>query len=78
MGGRWTRLWQPMRRRAREWAAEIYRRLDAVYGTPDWRPYYAPVDELVLTILSQNTNDVNSLRAFAGPESALSHLAGGA
>jgi endonuclease III len=50
--------------REREWAAEIYRQLDAAYGTPDWRPYYAPVDELVLTILSQNTNDVNSLRAF--------------
>ena len=48
----------------RAWAAEIYRRLDETYGTPDWRPYYAPVDELVLTILSQNTNDINSLRAF--------------
>ena len=50
--------------RGRAWAAEIYRRLDEAYGTPDWRPSYAPVDELVLTILSQNTNDINSLRAF--------------
>ncbi len=48
----------------REWAAEVYRRLDVAYGTPDWRPHYAPLDELVLTMLSQNTNDVNSLRAF--------------
>jgi endonuclease-3 len=54
----------PDEARRRAWAAEIYRRLDEAYGTPDWRPYYAPVDELVLTILSQNTNDVNSLRAF--------------
>jgi endonuclease III len=52
------------RSRERECAAEIYHRLNAAYGTPDWRPHYAPVDELVLTILSQNTNDVNSLRAF--------------
>jgi endonuclease-3 len=48
----------------RDYAAEVYHRLLARYGAPDWRPYYAPMDELILTILSQNTNDVNSLRAF--------------
>ena len=47
-----------------EWAEQVYRRLDAAYGVPDWRPYYDPVDELVLTILSQNTSDLNSGRAF--------------
>jgi endonuclease III len=47
-----------------DWAAEIYRRLLAAYGTPDWRPHYGPVDELVMTILSQNTSDINSGRAF--------------
>jgi endonuclease-3 len=46
------------------WAAEIYRRLLAAYGMPDWRPHYGPVDELVMTILSQNTSDLNSGRAF--------------
>ena len=46
-------------------AAEIYRRLQAAYGAPDWRPTYAPMDELVLTFLSQNTSDLNSGRAFA-------------
>ena len=45
-------------------AAEIYRRLLAAYGEPTWRPYYAPMDELVLTFLSQNTSDLNSGRAF--------------
>ena len=45
-------------------AAEIYRRLSVAYGAPTWRPYYAPMDELVLTFLSQNTSDLNSGRAF--------------
>ncbi len=45
-------------------AAEIYHRLLDAYGYPDWRPSNAPVDELVLTILSQNTSDLNSGRAF--------------
>ncbi|MCX6029008.1 MAG: endonuclease III [Chloroflexi bacterium] len=45
-------------------AEEIYRRLQDAYGAPDWRPTYAPMDELVLTFLSQNTSDLNSGRAF--------------
>jgi endonuclease III len=45
-------------------AAEIYHRLLAAYGPPDWRPTNPALDELVLTILSQNTSDVNSGRAF--------------
>jgi endonuclease III len=45
-------------------AAEIYGRLMDEYGTPTWRPHYQPMDELVLTFLSQNTNDLNSGRAF--------------
>jgi len=45
-------------------AAEVYRRLLAAYGEPTWRPYYPPMDELVLTLLSQNTSDLNSGRAF--------------
>lgn len=31
---------------------------------PEWRPHHDPVAELVLTILSQNTADTNSGRAF--------------
>src|ERR671936_508754 len=34
-------------------------RLAAEYGRPVLRPHGAPVDELVLTVLSQNTNDRN-------------------
>lgn len=46
-------------------AAEVHRRLLAAYGEPTWRPHYAPLDELILTFLSQNTSDTNSGRAFA-------------
>jgi endonuclease-3 len=45
--------------------AEIIRRLDDAYGIPEWRPHRDPLSELVLTILSQNTSDGNSGRAFA-------------
>jgi endonuclease-3 len=48
----------------RSFAAEVYRRLLIAYGEPNWRPYYQPMDELVLTFLSQNTSDLNSGRAF--------------
>jgi endonuclease-3 len=44
--------------------AEIVRRLSALYGEPVWRPHGDPMAELVLTILSQNTSDSNSGRAF--------------
>ena len=39
-------------------------RLLTHYGQPEWEAQYAPVDELIGTILSQHTSDVNSLRAF--------------
>ena len=34
-------------------------RLRAAYGRPELVPHEAPVDELILTVLSQNTNDRN-------------------
>jgi endonuclease-3 len=37
----------------------IIERLRAVYGKPELEPHRAPVDELILTVLSQNTNDRN-------------------
>jgi endonuclease-3 len=37
----------------------IVDRLAAEYGRPVLRPHGAPIDELVLTVLSQNTNDRN-------------------
>ncbi len=60
---------------ARAWARSLDRRrpglvafvlaeLAALYGTPRRDTRLDPVSELVLTILSQNTADVNSERAF--------------
>jgi endonuclease-3 len=46
---------RPDRRRIRT----IRDRLRAAYGKPELVPHRAPVDELVLTVLSQNTNDRN-------------------
>jgi endonuclease-3 len=43
---------------------EIVRRLGTLYGEPVWEPHGDPMTELVLTILSQNTSDTNSGRAF--------------
>src|SRR5215218_5306562 len=45
--------------------APIHEALLAVYGQPTWRAHHPPLDELVLTILSQHTSDINSERAFA-------------
>jgi endonuclease-3 len=47
-----------------EKARTIEQRLLAFYGRPDWRPALSPLDELVSTILSQNTNDRNRDVAF--------------
>ena len=38
--------------------------LRELYGLPEWRPRRPPTDELVLTILSQHTSDLNAERAF--------------
>jgi endonuclease-3 len=45
-------------------AQRVHETLLRVYGQPIWREELPPVDELVSTILSQNTNDVNRDRAF--------------
>lgn len=43
---------------------KIRARLITAYGMPEWRQPLSPVDELVSTILSQNTNDTNRDAAF--------------
>ncbi len=48
---------------------QIRARLIAVYGMPEWRHPLLPVDELVSTILSQNTNDTNRDAAFSSLKS---------
>ena len=45
-------------------ALKIHERLLAFYGEPIWRNPLPAIDELVSTILSQNTNDINRDRGF--------------
>lgn len=45
-------------------ALQVHNKLIEAFGEPLWRNPLPPVDELVSTILSQNTNDVNRDRAF--------------
>ena len=49
---------------------QIRARLIAAFGEPVWRTPLLPVDELVSTILSQNTNDVNRDAAFESLKAA--------
>jgi len=44
--------------------AETYRRLGETYGLPVWQSHGDPTGQLVATILSQNTSDVNTARSF--------------
>jgi endonuclease III len=54
--------WKPATRRK---LRTIIERLRDAYGRPEMRPHHAPVDELILTVLSQNTNDRNRDVAYA-------------
>jgi endonuclease III len=45
-------------------AGKIHETLLQFYGYPEWRNPLPPLDELISTILSQNTNDINRDRAF--------------
>ena len=47
-----------------ELARAVHERLLEYYGYPQWREPLPPLDELISTILSQNTNDTNRDRAF--------------
>ena len=49
---------------AKRFAVRVHEHLLEFYGQPTWRNPLPPVDELVSTILSQNTNDANRDRAF--------------
>lgn len=45
-------------------AQTIHRLLIDIYGLPQWRSHLDPISQVVSTILSQNTSDVNRDRAF--------------
>src|SRR5512144_3345918 len=47
-----------------EKALMVHQRLLEHFGSPRWENPMSPLDELVSTILSQNTNDANRDRAY--------------
>src|SRR5215475_759438 len=49
----------------REKVARIYPLLVEAYGIPPWEPDGDALGELIATVLSQHTSDVNSERAYA-------------
>lgn len=49
---------------------DLVRRLEAAYGKRPWRTWGPPLDELIATILSQNTTDRNSGLAMERLEKA--------
>jgi endonuclease III len=61
---------KPWRRPTARRVRAIRERLREMYGVPVNHPNRRPIDELVLTILSQHTNDRNSGRAFAALKEA--------
>ena len=42
----------------------VHQALIEAYGEPTWRQHLPPVDELVSTILSQSTSDINRDKGF--------------
>jgi endonuclease-3 len=48
----------------KEKALAVHQRLLEIFGQPTWRNPLPAIDELISTILSQNTNDSNRDRAF--------------
>ncbi|MEX2376686.1 MAG: endonuclease III, partial [Dehalococcoidia bacterium] len=69
---RTSALSKPTRRRKRPRAPlrlpisppEIMERLAAIYGPVVWEPRYNALDELIFTVLTQHTSDLNAERAF--------------
>ena len=45
-------------------ASDVTSELAQLYGPFTWEPRYDAASELVFTILSQHTSDINSERAF--------------
>ena len=42
----------------------VQKRLDAIYGPIHWRPRMIALDELIFTVLTQHTSDLNAERSY--------------
>ena len=57
----------PGRRKKRRPEVEIalvQERLNSIYGPIEWRPRMVALDELIFTVLTQHTSDLNAERAY--------------
>ena len=54
----------PRKRTKHVSAKDVMEQLGDEYGPVEWAPRFGPASELVSTILSQHTSDINSERAF--------------
>tara|TARA_B100001123_G_C15318384_1_gene1027037 strand:- start:2520 stop:3191 length:672 start_codon:yes stop_codon:yes gene_type:complete len=43
---------------------DVVELLEFSYGNRSWKPRLAPLDELIFTVLSQNTSDLNTYRSY--------------
>ena len=53
-----------MKKSFKTYTDSVYTILSNQYGPANWEPRFDPVSELVFTILSQHTSDINSFRAY--------------
>ena len=44
--------------------ALVHERLNGIYGPVEWRPRMVALDELIFTVLTQHTSDLNAERAY--------------
>ena len=44
--------------------AVVQERLNSIYGPIEWRPRMVALDELIFTVLTQHTSDLNAERAY--------------
>ncbi len=59
-----TNARRPSRRRIPVQPGLVIERLVPVYGPVEWRQRMDPLDELIFTVLTQHTSDLNAERAF--------------
>lgn len=49
----------------------VQEKLNCIYGPIEWRPRMIAIDELIFTVLTQNTSDLNAERAYDSLRKAL-------
>ena len=64
MPARATKRLSVRRRKLPVAIALVHERLNSIYGPIEWRPRMVALDELIFTVLTQHTSDLNAERAY--------------